>query len=117
MDYTDLARRIRLSWSGDELFTAIWTVPGDAAEDSEDARLSQTELAVRLGKSQTFVSKSELGERRIDFLETLDFCLACGLSGSQFIDRLAVATPEQEEKRPRRRSPRRMDSQGRLTGS
>jgi len=34
-----------------------------------EARLSQTELAAKLGKPQLFVSRSELGERRIDFLE------------------------------------------------
>lgn len=33
-----------------------------------EAGLSQTGLAAKLGKSQTFVSRSELGERRIDFI-------------------------------------------------
>lgn len=41
------------------------------------AGLTQTELANRLGKPQSYVSKAELGERRLDFLETLDFCTAC----------------------------------------
>jgi transcriptional regulator with XRE-family HTH domain len=82
-----------------------------------EARLTQTQLAAKLGKPQLFVSRSELGERRIDFLETLDFCRACGISGNQFIERLERAAPEREQKRGRRRSPRRMDSEGRLTGS
>ncbi|MEX2578846.1 MAG: helix-turn-helix transcriptional regulator [Verrucomicrobiales bacterium] len=43
-----------------------------------DAGLTQVELADRLGKLQSYVSKAELGERRLDFLETLDFCVACG---------------------------------------
>ena len=46
----------------------------------EEAGLTQTALAIKLGKPQTFVSKSELGERRTDFLETVDFCAACNLS-------------------------------------
>lgn len=43
-----------------------------------DAGLTQSALAERLGKPQSYVSKAELGERRLDFLETLDFCTACG---------------------------------------
>ena len=50
----------------------------------EDAGLDQELLAKKVGKTQPFVSKSELGERRIDFLETLDFCEACGLTAAQF---------------------------------
>jgi transcriptional regulator with XRE-family HTH domain len=39
----------------------------------KDAGLSQVEAAVLLGESQAFVSKSERGERRVDFIELLDF--------------------------------------------
>lgn len=80
----------------------------------EEAGLTQTVLAERLGKPQTFVSKSELGERRIDFLETVDFCHACGVSVEQLSARLEQIEPARQ--RPKRRSPRKMDSQGRLTG-
>ena len=83
----------------------------------EETGLSQTALAKKIGKPQTFVSKSELGERRIDFLETLDFCTACRLTVGQFIERLEKGAPvRQEQKRPKRRSPRKMDGKGRLTG-
>ena len=81
----------------------------------EEAGFNQTALAQKLGKPQTFVSKSELGERRIDFLETLDFCAACGVSASQFIERLQRCITESEKPRKKRQSPRRMDSEGRLT--
>jgi transcriptional regulator with XRE-family HTH domain len=81
----------------------------------EEAGLNQTTLAEKLGKPQTFVSKSELGERRIDLLETLDFCEACGVSGGELIERLGK-TSDPSKKRAKRRSPRRMDSEGRLTG-
>lgn len=84
----------------------------------EEAGLSQTVLAKRLGKTQTFVSKSELGERRIDFLETVDFCAACLMPVGQFVERLDKDAPVQrEDTRTKRKSPRKMDSEGRLTGS
>jgi transcriptional regulator with XRE-family HTH domain len=35
--------------------------------------LTQVEVAQRLGKPQSFVSKSENGERRIDAIELADF--------------------------------------------
>lgn len=83
----------------------------------EEAGLSQTVLAEKLGKPQTFVSKSEIGERRIDFLETSDFCEACGVSPAEFIERLNRGTPVQnQEGRKKRQSPRKMDAEGRLTG-
>jgi transcriptional regulator with XRE-family HTH domain len=80
----------------------------------EESGLTQTALSQKLGKPQTFVSKSELGERRIDFLETVDFCRACGVSVEQLAARLEQIEPL--EQRRKRRSPRKMDSQGRLTG-
>jgi transcriptional regulator with XRE-family HTH domain len=82
----------------------------------EEAGLSQTTLAEKLGKPQTFVSKSELGERRIDFLEMLDFCAACGVTVEQFVERLKGSNSVNQEKKQKRKSPRKMDSEGRLTG-
>lgn len=80
----------------------------------EEAGLSQTALSEKLGKPQTFVSKSELGERRIDFLEVVDFCAACGVGVEQLAARLEKIEPVKQ--RRKRRSPRKMDAQGRLTG-
>lgn len=37
------------------------------------AGLTQVEVASRLGKPQSFVSKCESGERRVDFVELLAF--------------------------------------------
>lgn len=82
----------------------------------EEAKLSQTVLAEKLKKPQTFVSKSELGERRIDFLETVDYCVACGVTVARFVERLERnAAGQAEPKRAKRRSPRKMDEDGRLT--
>jgi transcriptional regulator with XRE-family HTH domain len=41
-----------------------------------DAGLSQVEVARLLGRPQTWVSKCELGERRVDFVELDDFARA-----------------------------------------
>ena len=41
------------------------------------AGLTQEEVAARLGRPQTWVSKCELGERRVDFVEIEDFAAAC----------------------------------------
>lgn len=42
------------------------------------AGLSQVELAERLGQTQSFVSKCERGERRLDLVEVRAFSLAFG---------------------------------------
>ncbi|MGB0154560.1 MAG: helix-turn-helix domain-containing protein [Verrucomicrobiales bacterium] len=54
----------------------------------KDAGLTQVELAEKLGKPQSYISKAEQGERRMDFVETLDFCAACGVSVDSFVKQL-----------------------------
>lgn len=44
----------------------------------EEADMTQVELAKALGRSQTWVSKCELGERRADFVELEDLAKALG---------------------------------------
>lgn len=44
----------------------------------EDAGMTQVELAKAVGRSQTWVSKCELGERRVDFVELEDLARALG---------------------------------------
>jgi len=38
-------------------------------EARKEAGLTQVEVAKRLGKAHSFISKCELGERRVDFVE------------------------------------------------
>jgi transcriptional regulator with XRE-family HTH domain len=42
----------------------------------ESARLRQADVAKRLGKPQSYVSKVEIGERRLDVVEFLEFARA-----------------------------------------
>ena len=53
-----------------------------------DAQLTQEQLAKKLRKPQTYISKSESGERRLDLIEWLAFCKACGQEPKEFLDRL-----------------------------
>ncbi len=53
-----------------------------------EAGLTQAGLAHRLGRPQTFVSKYELGERRLDLLQLRQICRAVGLTLEDFVRRL-----------------------------
>ena len=53
-----------------------------------EAGLTQEQLAKKLRQSQTYVSKSESGERRLDLVEWLAFCKACRQDPKKFLDRL-----------------------------
>lgn len=55
-----------------------------------DAGLTQVELADRLGQPQSFVSKYESGERRLDLIELRQICKEVGVSLEEFIRRLEV---------------------------
>lgn len=54
----------------------------------EVAQITQVELALALGVTQTFVSKCERGERRLDVLELRKWCLAIGTTVSDFMSTL-----------------------------
>ena len=53
-----------------------------------DVGLTQADLAERVGQSQSFVSKYESGERRLDVLELRRICGALGLGLTEFVRRL-----------------------------
>ena len=53
-----------------------------------EAGITQAELAERLGQPQSFVSKYESSERRLDILETREVCRAVGVPLSEFVRRL-----------------------------
>ncbi len=54
----------------------------------KEAGLRQQDLAIRLGRPQSFVSKYEIGDRRLDVLELRQVCIAMGVPLTTFIKRL-----------------------------
>lgn len=53
-----------------------------------EAGLTQEEVARRLERPQSFVSKYESGERRLDVLELREVCRALGMTLPEFVRRL-----------------------------
>lgn len=53
----------------------------------EDRGLNQTELARLLKRPQSFVSKVEAGQRRVDLVELAQICEALGIKLSAFVRR------------------------------
>ena len=53
----------------------------------EAAELRQVDLAKRLGRPQSFVSKYESGEKNLDFLEVKEVCEALGIPLVEFVRR------------------------------
>jgi transcriptional regulator with XRE-family HTH domain len=54
-------------------------------ECRKNARLSQVQLADLLKQSQSFVSKCERGESRIDIVQLRVFCKAFGITLAAFV--------------------------------
>jgi transcriptional regulator with XRE-family HTH domain len=54
----------------------------------EERGFTQQELAAALGEDQSYVSKCELGIRRLDVIELRDWICAMGLSFRTFTKRL-----------------------------
>ncbi len=50
-----------------------------------DANLTQGDVAKRLKQPQSFVSKYESGERRLDVIELRQICFVLGISLTKFI--------------------------------
>jgi transcriptional regulator with XRE-family HTH domain len=56
-------------------------------EQRETAGITQVELAERLGETQSYVSKVERGERRLDLVQLGYFCKAIGIHLTDFVAR------------------------------
>ena len=104
----DRARSVRSAIRADSLF---WTIPKPAIASCQgcgpmeksiysndyasflcqlrDARrkagMTQEQLATRLGQTQSFISKCERGERRLDIVEVRAICSALGTSLGDFV--------------------------------
>lgn len=51
-----------------------------------EAGLTQGQVAEKLGEAQSFVSRCESGERRVDIIELVDFAIIYRKSIDYFID-------------------------------
>ena len=58
----------------------------------EEAGLRQIDVADRLNQPQSFVSKYESGERRLDLLELELVCDACDINLSEFVKRYKASS-------------------------
>ena len=50
----------------------------------DEKGFTQADVAKKLGVPQSYVSKIETGERRMDFVETASFCEAIGVDLTEF---------------------------------
>ena len=64
-------------------------LPGLLRELREGAGLTQRQLAEKLSVTHVFVHKSEVGDRRVDVTEFMDWSVACGTDPVQAIKRLS----------------------------
>jgi transcriptional regulator with XRE-family HTH domain len=55
----------------------------------KEAGLGQAEVAARLGRPQSFVSKYESGQRRLDLIELEMVCHALGVALPEFVRRFS----------------------------
>lgn len=63
-------------------------------EARQAAGLTQTELARRLGRPQSYISKVELGERRVDLVELIDLADAVGFDLQELVEEVRRINPD-----------------------
>lgn len=68
----------------------------------KDAGISQVELAARIGRRQTFVSKYETEERRLDVAEYIAIARAIGVEPCEVMDKAEGVAPPAQLLRPER---------------
>jgi len=64
-----------------------------------NAGLSGPEIQRRLNRPNSYVSKVESGEKRLDILELREYCQACGVSIIDFIHRLEEKLSDTEQRK------------------
>jgi transcriptional regulator with XRE-family HTH domain len=65
-------------------------------------KVTQSKLATLLGAPQSYVSKYEIGERRLDLIETLEICRALNTDFVAFIAHFAKRLDAQGKDSPTR---------------
>jgi transcriptional regulator with XRE-family HTH domain len=59
------------------------------SEARATAQLTQVQVAERLGRPQSFVSKYESGERQLDVIEFVEVCAALGVAPDRLVKSLS----------------------------
>ncbi|MFZ5756940.1 MAG: helix-turn-helix domain-containing protein [Pseudomonadota bacterium] len=62
-------------------------------EARRKAAITQTDLADKLGRPQSFVSKYERGERRLDVVEFLEVCRGIGADPYKLLKKIEGGSP------------------------
>ena len=65
----------------------------------KEAELTQVELAAKLAEPQSFVSKYERGERRLDVMEFLTVAKAIGIDPHDILRQLNASIPQRSRAR------------------
>lgn len=68
-------------------------------EVRDGLEISQRELAERLGQSRSYVSKVEIFERRMDFVQLVEWLRALGVDERKFLSDMLKDIPVQKRKR------------------
>ncbi|HET6247630.1 MAG TPA: helix-turn-helix transcriptional regulator [Tepidisphaeraceae bacterium] len=67
-------------------------VPGILRQVREEASLTQRDLAKRMKRAQPWIHKSEIGERRVDVSEFVDWCAGCRIDPHEVLRRLTSSS-------------------------
>ena len=72
-----------------ELYNKRWKYFREVLKiERKHHKISQKRLAKMLGIEQSYISKTEIGERRLDIIELLEYCDAMGLTLTDFAFRM-----------------------------
>lgn len=62
-----------------------------------DSGFTQVQLSETLGMPQSFVSKYETGERRLDMIEVRAVCTSLGITLSTFVKKFETRLPDSKQ--------------------
>lgn len=74
--------------------SAYWNAIAAMIEARMNAKLTQRDLAIRLGKQPSWVAKIEGRERRLDLIEFIAIARALGLKEDDLLRRIANGLPK-----------------------
>jgi transcriptional regulator with XRE-family HTH domain len=84
-------------------YTAAYDLLRELLKEAREAKgISQAQLAKKLGVPQSYVSKYETGERRLDLVETLEVCGELGTDAANFIQEFQKRVANQQGRKRRR---------------